>query len=407
MDAIDPPVAGGAACRQEAPPRLLVDARKAARGAVDPGHELLGLSLLRRIALAARRAGLGPIFVLADADDAARYRRLLNGIADATVGEAISEPGAAGVRTICIPATVLGEHAWLDDAAQMPVPEGHCLAWGGPVVLCRGPLSLQEVAAARARAETRAAGPRPEREPLQIRDVRDLSTARARLLRSLVKATDGFMARHVERPLSIAVSRRLAAMPITPNQMTVVSVLVGLAGAPFFLSPAPLWQTVGALLFLAHSILDGCDGELARLKFLESRWGGVLDFWGDNVVHAAVFGCMALGWSMAAGASWPLALGAAAVLATLASAGFVYWRVMRPAVRPGPLYTSVARSNPGPLARLLDTLSRRDFIYLVLLLSLFGKAAWFLALAAAGAPAFFVMLLVAAAGERSAARPAR
>ena len=28
--------------------------------------------------------------------------------------------------------------------------------------------------------------------------------------------------------------------------------------------------------------LDGCDGELARLKFKESRWGGLLDFWGDN-----------------------------------------------------------------------------------------------------------------------------
>src|SRR2546426_3192414 len=38
---------------------------------------------------------------------------------------------------------------------------------------------------------------------------------------------------------------------------------------------------------LAHSILDGCDGELARLKFQHSRWGAVLDFWCDNVVHVA------------------------------------------------------------------------------------------------------------------------
>jgi hypothetical protein len=48
---------------------------------------------------------------------------------------------------------------------------------------------------------------------------------------------------------------------------------------------------------------------------------------------------------------------------------------------------------------MLDSLSRRDFIYLVLLLSLFGKAAWFLTLAAIGAPIFFVMLLVVAAQE--------
>lgn len=404
MDAKNPPVADGATRGEGAPPRLLIDARGATRGAVDPAHELLGLTLLRRTALAGRRAGLGPIFVLTDVGDIVRYRGLLNGIPEVGIGETIAEPGAAGVRTICFPATVLGERSWLEDAAQAPVPDGHCLAWGGPVVICRGPISLQEIESARAQGEIRESRPRAGREPLEIRDLRDLGAARTRLLRSLVKATDGFMAKHVERPLSIAVSRRLAATSITPNQMTVVSVLVGLAGAAFFLSSAPLWQTVGALLFLAHSILDGCDGELARLKFLESRWGGVLDFWGDNVVHATVFGCMAVGWSLAVGAPWPLAPGAAAVLATLGSAAFVYWRVMRPAMGPGPLYTSVARSTPGPLARLLDMLSRRDFIYLVLFLSLFGKATWFLALAAVGAPAFFLMLLVVAAGERSAAR---
>jgi phosphatidylglycerophosphate synthase len=62
--------------------------------------------------------------------------------------------------------------------------------------------------------------------------------------------------------------------------MTLVSLAVGLVGAPFFLSETWGYQLTGALLFLAHSILDGCDGELARLKFLESRTGALLDFWG-------------------------------------------------------------------------------------------------------------------------------
>ena len=43
--------------------------------------------------------------------------------------------------------------------------------------------------------------------------------------------------------------------------------------------------------------------ELARLKFLESRTGAILDFWGDNVVHVAVFSCMAIGWSVHAAAA--------------------------------------------------------------------------------------------------------
>ena len=88
--------------------------------------------------------------------------------------------------------------------------------------------------------------------------------------------------------------------------MSLISIAVGICGGPFFLSSRPLMQTIGALLFLAHSILDGCDGELARLKFQQSRWGGVLDFWGDNVVHTVIFGCMGVGWSLSAGALWPL-----------------------------------------------------------------------------------------------------
>lgn len=403
MSAKDARAAAGVSAGDADSPRLLIDARKAARGAVDPGQKLLGLPLLRRTALTARRAGLGHVFVLADAGEIARFRDLLSGITDVAVGAAADAPETSGLRTICFPATVLAERAWLDAAAEAPLSDGQCLACGGDVVICRTPISLQEIERARHRADARDGGPGPTPMPLQIRDMQDLRAARRRLLRSLVKPTDGFMARHVERPLSLAVSRLLAATPITPNQMTVVSVLIGVAGAAFFLSSAPLWQTVGALLFLAHSILDGCDGELARLKFLESRWGGVLDFWGDNVVHAAVFACMALGWSRAADAPWPLALGGAAVLATLGSAAFVYWRVMRPSTGTGPLYTSVARTDRSPLTRLLDALSRRDFIYLVVLLSLFGKAAWFLALAAVGAPIFFVMLLVVAASESKAA----
>ena len=237
-------------------------------------------------------------------------------------------------------------------------------------------------------------------DPMVVVTSTDVRVAEQRLLRALVKDTDGFMARHVERPISLQISRRLAPTAVTPNQITMVSVAVGLSGAPFFLSALWPWQTVGALLFLAHSILDGCDGELARLKFQESRWGGVLDFWGDNVVHIAIFACMAVGWSLSAAATWPLLLGAAAVLGTLGSAGFVYWRLMRVKDDSGPLFTSVSTVPDRRLARLLDAASRRDFIYLVLILALLGKSNWFLLLAALGAPIFFFLLVFLAVRER-------
>ena len=237
-------------------------------------------------------------------------------------------------------------------------------------------------------------------DPMVVMTSMDVRVAEQRLLRSLVKDTDGFMARHVERPISLQIVRRLASTAVTPNQITIASAAIGLFGAPFFLSEFWFWQTVGALLFLTHSIVDGCDGELARLKFQESRWGGVLDFWGDNVVHIVTFACMAAGWSLSVAALWPLLLGAAAALGNLGSAAFVYWRLMRIKDDSGPLFTSVSTAPDNRLARLLDAASRRDFIYLVLILALFGKSNWFLLLAALGAPIFFILLVFLAVRER-------
>jgi hypothetical protein len=126
----------------------------------------------------------------------------------------------------------------------------------------------------------------------------------------------------------------------------------------------------------------------------------VLDFWGDNVVHIITFAYMAVGWSQSAAAAWPLLLGAAAVLGNLGSAGLVYWRLMRVKDDSGPLFTSVSTVPDRPLARLLDAASRRDFIYIVLILALLGKSNWFLLLAALGAPVFFFLLVSLAVRER-------
>ena len=117
-------------------------------------------------------------------------------------------------------------------------------------------------------------------------------------------------------------------------------------------------------------------------------------------MHAAVFSCLAVGWSRAVGASWPLWLGASASLASLLSAGFVYSRTMTEP-RDGPLFKSVSRSSASGLSRLADELARRDFIYGVPLLAFFGKSHWLLAAAAVGSPIFFVVLLWIAARERA------
>jgi hypothetical protein len=101
-----------------------------------------------------------------------------------------------------------------------------------------------------------------------------------------------------------------------------------------------------------------------------------------------------------------LLLGAAAIIGTLGSAACVYWRQMR-VKGSGPLFTSVSTAPDDRVVRLLDAASRRDFIYLVLVLSLFGKSSWFLLLASVGAPIFFFLLVFLAMRERLQRQSAR
>ena len=327
---------------------------------VRPETPLLGLPLVRRTALAARRAGFKKVFwdggVL---DDALR---------DALSGAAV--PVAAGAR-----------------------PEAVGFPWN----------RIATIESLRRLRETGEAGSGPS-----VSAPSDLRAAERYLLASLVKETDSPIARHVNRKVSLFVSRLLAPTRVTPNQMTIVCAGIGLAGAACFLSAAPARQLAGGLLFLLHSILDGCDGELARLKLLESRWGGVLDFWGDNVVHAAVFAAIAAGWARETGEAWPLGLGALAVLGSLLSAAFVFASTMRgPAASGKPLFVSVTKAPATGVTRVADLLARRDFIYLVLVLAAFGKVRWFLVMSAIGAPVFFLVLVaIMVRGRRAERTPA-
>ncbi len=108
---------------------------------------------------------------------------------------------------------------------------------------------------------------------------------RALLAHMRGKMRDGPVSRYLNRPFSGAISRRLANYEVTPNQISCLSFLLcvaaasliaGSAGLP---SPIASWAclAVGGLLAQLASVIDGCDGEIARLKFMQSDFGGWLD----------------------------------------------------------------------------------------------------------------------------------
>ncbi len=222
----------------------------------------------------------------------------------------------------------------------------------------------------------------------------NIPKAEKALFRSLIKDTEGFMSRFVERRISLAISRRLVNTSITPNQITLISILIGLLGAWFISIERGLWQITGSVLFLIHSIVDGCDGEIARIKFMESRLGGILDFWGDNIVHAAVFAAIGIEWWRRTGSALPLFLSSTAVVGTFLCALLIYISTMRKKTGQGPMYTSVSSSDKkARLVKIADFLSRRDFIYLVVILAWYRHLDWFLIASAIGTMVFLFMLI--------------
>lgn len=196
----------------------------------------------------------------------------------------------------------------------------------------------------------------------------DREEAELRLARSLRKETaakDAPMARWVDRKLSWRLSLRLARTAVTANQITVTNTIAGLACGWLFAIPGYWPRLAAAILFLISITIDGVDGELARLKMSETRFGGKLDVVTDNIVHVAVFIGIYLGCYRASGSIAYLWL----TMIVLIGFGLCSYATYR------------AFSLRGAVAeKWLETLDRwsgRDFAYLLVLLALINRLEWF------------------------------
>src|SRR3954467_12682368 len=91
------------------------------------------------------------------------------------------------------------------------------------------------------------------------------------------KPQDGFVSRFLNRPISRRITRLLLKFPVHPNALT-ISIFILPIIASFFLVRGHYGNVlVGAAIFQVFSILDGCDGEIARARNLESKFGERLD----------------------------------------------------------------------------------------------------------------------------------
>ena len=94
--------------------------------------------------------------------------------------------------------------------------------------------------------------------------------------------------RYINTPIAAAIVKFLKRTPVTPNQVTFVSIIIGLISAYRFSLGTGLSIVQGGLLLEAVMILDCVDGQLARAKQCSSDWGRLLDGIAGYIIYLAV-----------------------------------------------------------------------------------------------------------------------
>lgn len=328
----------------------------------DPSWQVAGLTVAERTRRAFDVAGVNP------AREAPGPRLVV-------ARDALLEPDAVRALSAEGDPTLARVLEGADAPAAARLPEDVALPADAPA-LTRALDALR----AQGRVEPLAVDARCQR----VRTRAEAARVEGAMLDALIQPTDGFFARHFDRHVSIRFSLTLLRLGVAPNTITLAATAIGLVGAWLLASAAVPVQVLGALLFIVSTILDGSDGEVARLGLRQSDFGRKLDLACDNVVNGAVF--FAIGWVTLRGDTSALAwfaVGATLFGVAFASAvGFWYSAWLDKSGR------------DGEALHAYESLASRDWAYLVLGLAIFGKLPWLIWAAALGSNSVGVLLIV-------------
>jgi len=387
---------------------------------------IAGLSLMQRTVFALERAGVRSIMLVA------------RGAADRSIGAPLTRsretrvrwctpeelPGAVDGDSLLLLRPVVLDSAAIDGLGNLGDREdpvlaldttdrsARCIATGAYLVAGEAAAELpRRVFAAIDGSEGRAAAGADARArwptgvccPLgTAAGTAEIRAAEKVLLGSLRKKTDGFFAFWFDRRISTAISRHLVRTPVTPNQISIFTLVPALGGAVMIAVPDTLTSGLGAILFLISTIPDGCDGEVARLKYLESAKGARLDLLCDNIGLVALFlGIVVHAYSEIPGPEFVYA-GAAIVFGMVAAMVIEYLLITRPRIQRG---GGNGRLTPAEVRRreFYERLASRDFAYLLPVLAFTGNLSWFVWATAIGVNLFW-LALVTIVVKRSATR---
>jgi phosphatidylglycerophosphate synthase len=416
--AVDPPTAP--------PGATLLYFPEGGPGDVPATARLAGLALAERVIKSAGRAGYTTI-VICTSGCRARTVGLLRRLAASHSGVVLAgsdsdTAGAIRARarsavTAIGPGTVvstalleLGETMVPTRGEARDVPAGG--EWRRSGVLRLSTDDAQRIDDVRAALGERMelAGPLPSGEDvaegrahlaLRITTAADLHAAEQTIRRSSYKHTDNTLARF-NRRLSLPISVALIPTPLTANQLSILLVAIGFYSAWLFSLGHYVTGVVAAFLSLAASILDGCDGEIARLKYQESALGCWIETFGDYSYYIAIFIGLTIGAVRQTHVDAFYWIGGLALCGTLVSfALLIFLRTRITAGRPERLHAIAAerfQAEPTFWSRLIWRLSftatRSAMPYGIFAFALANLLPGIVVLAAIGSNIYWISLVV-------------
>lgn len=225
----------------------------------------------------------------------------------------------------------------------------------------------------------------PPHKSSRLLNEEDFHTSEEKLLNSVGLSNDSLMDRLVTRFISRQLTPLFLKTGLTPNQISFLSLLIGLGSAWSFFQGTYTSGLIGSLMLLVSAWVDCIDGEIARLKFMETKVGARFDIYCDNIVHFFVFFSIGMGLFFQTGDPLHKLYGGLAVYGSLVSFMILNGVIVQ------------KKQASGQVEKLevdfSDQLANRDFIYLLLVMACIGRLDIFILLTAIGANLFAIYLM--------------
>ena len=146
-----------------------------------------------------------------------------------------------------------------------------------------------------------------------------LDRAKDLIFSNVGKTATGWIAININGRVSLPLSRLLVKTPLTPNMVSILINVIGVLSGPFYALGHPV---IGALCMQIATILDRCDGEVARVKLMETKKGQWVDTISDQFTVLSTFIGLPIGYYIIAQSNWIIVVG---VLNIIFFLFFVVW----------------------------------------------------------------------------------